>query len=474
MSKTFKPSVWRFTFLLEFFLLIRPRLTDYHKIYVRQNELDFAIPFLEEDIPLYVDPFLMWKSPSFQDKGIHQLIVSAFNSLGQLVRSGDKAKAIEILVACSECEEVGLGVSATRLGKRIGKAKAEEILSLFERVPYYQQNGFRHFEEIQFFIDGISKDRVSDIACNFMKSFLIDFTFQEAKDLNVPTQEVIIQNVYDPQSQKLIEIKTQAPCHPTSGKPLLLVPKRWLRHTPWLSFDNYFKNHCPQDDIAHEGEKLTRVKVLNYNRDNYGVIDAYIKERERTFEDCKNDPLFEQIPIVSAKRKFTALKKLPTGKEGGADIKYEKLIGELFASLLYPHLDFAKMQARTESGVSIRDLIFYNNRSLPFLGELMDDYGSRQITMEMKNVRQINREHVDQLNRYLSDDLGKFGIFVTRNPLKKAEFKRSVDLWSGQRKAIICLTDQDVEQMVEVFASKQRSPIEVINKKYVEYRRACP
>jgi len=449
-------------------------LTDFHNVHARQNELDFAIPFLEEDIPLYVDPFLIWKSPAFQDKGIHQLIVSAFNSLGIMVRSGKKAQAVDILVASSECDEVGLGVSATRAGKRIGKTKVEEILALFENVPYYQSNGFRHFEEIQFFIDGISKDRISDIACNFMKSFLIDFTIQEAHRLNISMQNVIIENVYDLTNEALTKVETEVPCHPITGKPFLFVPKRWLRYSPWLNYDDYFKNHCPQDDIAHEGEELTRVKVLTFNRDNYGVIDRYIKERERAFEDCKNDPLFEQIPIISAKRKFAALKKLPTGKDAGADIKYEKLIGELFASLLYPHLDFAQMQARTDSGVSIRDLIFYNNRSLPFLSELLDDYGSRQITMEMKNVKQIGRQHVDQLNRYLSDDLGKFGVFVTRNPLKKAEFQRTIDLWSGQRKAIISLSDQDVEQMVEVFVSKQRTPIEVINKKYVEYRRACP
>jgi hypothetical protein len=47
--------------------MIRPRLTDYHKVYVAQAKVDFAIPFLDEDIPLHVAPFLIWRSPSFQD-----------------------------------------------------------------------------------------------------------------------------------------------------------------------------------------------------------------------------------------------------------------------------------------------------------------------------------------------------------------------------------------------------------------------
>ena len=36
--------------------LVRPRLTDYYNIPAAQSELDFAIPFLEEDVPLYVAP----------------------------------------------------------------------------------------------------------------------------------------------------------------------------------------------------------------------------------------------------------------------------------------------------------------------------------------------------------------------------------------------------------------------------------
>jgi hypothetical protein len=168
------------------------------------------------------------------------------------------------------------------------------------------------------------------------------------------------------------------------------------------------------------------------------------------------------------------MQKLASGKDENADKRYEEIMEQLLPSLLYPQLDFAQAQARTESGVTIRDLIFYNTRSTAFLQEMMDDYDSRQITVEMKNVKAIVREHVDQLNRYLADELGRFGIFVTRNPLRRAEFQRTVDLWSGQRKAIITLTDADIEQMVEVFESKQRSPIEVIIKKYVEFRRACP
>ena len=455
-------------------MLIRPRFTEYNDVFVPQAELDFAIPFLEEDIPLYVDPFLLWKSPSFQDNGLHQLILGGFNNLGALVRAGDTEDAVQQLIGASECDEVGLGTSASKRGTRIGRAKAEEILSLFQRIPYYRDHGFRHVEEVALFVDQFGKDRISDIACNFIKSFLIDYTAQECHQLGIPVHEVDVPWVYNVRGKSFATQRAAVPVHPTTGAAVLFVPKRWLRHVPWISYEAYFRDFCPQDDIAHEGEELTRVKVLTYNRDHYGVVDAYVAAKERTRDNCASDPLFTQIPVVSARRKLAAIKRLPTGKDDRADKRYEDAIAELFASMLYPHLDFAQVQARTDSGVSIRDLIFYNSRSHEFLRDLMETYASKQITMEMKNVRAIDREHIDQLNRYLHDELGRFGVLITRHELSKAMKTRTIDLWSGQRKAIVAISDADVEQMVEVFDSRQREPMDIIKKKYVEFRRACP
>jgi hypothetical protein len=450
-------------------------LTDYHGITAAQEDVDFAIPFLNEDIPLYVDPFLLWRSPSQQDQALHTALMTAFNHLGQLAQAGDDRRAAQMLIAASECDEVGLGTSSARKGKRIGADKAEEILSLFKRIPRYASQGLDHIEEVQLFVDGISKDRISDFSCSFLKSFLIDFTIDQCDRLGIPTQQTSVTNVYDSRRREFADLTdVRLPVDPDKSAPLLLVPKRWLRFVPWINYDDYFQKHCPQDEISHTPEDLTRVEVLNYNRDHYAVISNYIREKERTFEDARNDPLFSQIPVRSARTKLAIIKRLPTGKTGGADIRFEDAAGELLPSLLYPNLDFAQVQARTESGVSIRDLIFYNTRRTSFLSEVFDDYGSRQITFEMKNVAEIDREHVDQLNRYLADELGRFGVFVTRNPLKRAMLQRTVDLWSGQRKAIIALTDQDLEQMVEVFDSKQRDPIDVLIKKYAEFRRSCP
>jgi hypothetical protein len=425
--------------------MFSPRLTDYYGVLKPQTELAFAIPHFHEDIPLYVDPFLLWASPAQHDQALHTGLINAFNHLGYTFRKGDQDLAIESLVRASECVEVGLGTSANRKGKRIGREKAAEILELFKRVPDFERNGFRHFEEIQFFVEGISKDRISDIACNFLKSFLVDFTIDQCRQIGIPTRTSPQLEIYNYRRNAFEMVSgIQLPFNPETEEPLIFVPKRWLRFTPWINYDDYFKSYCPLDEISHEPETIERVEVLNFNRQNFGAVENYVREKERTFEDCHSDPLFSQIPIVSAKRKMKLVSGLPSGKADNADRDYEDAVCELLPSLLYPQLDFASSQSRTDSGSQIRDLIFYNNRSHPFLEELLDHYQARQIVFEMKNVAEVSRDHLNQLNRYMTDSLGKFGVLITRNRLTRSRFQSTIDLWSGQRRCIIAVYDEDL------------------------------
>jgi hypothetical protein len=454
-------------------VLIRPRLTDCFDIPVCQEETDFAIPFLDEDIPFCLDPFLLWRSPSMQDTSLHAMLVNSFNYLGFLVNKGKEATASEILIKSSECNEVGLGFSGTRHGHKIGPKVASEILSLFRSIPQIQKNGFTHFEEIQLYIDQISKDRISDIACTYLKSWLIDYTIDQCQKFGIPTSDVTLENIYNTKNNDFKTEKVKLPFNPQDKRPILLVPKRWLRWAPWINCDDYVNDYFIKDVLRGE-DKLARIEILNFNRQNYDVVSVYVKLKEKTQNDCRNDPLFRPIPIISAKHKFSTIEKLPTGKTDNADKKYEDYTCQLLASLLYPHLDFAAEQVRTESGVQIRDLIFYNTRTEKFLQDIYETYGNRQLVFELKNVQSIEREHITQLNRYLASDFGRFGIIVTRNALQKTMLRNTIDLWAGQRRCIIALTDVDIRLMVSVYESKQRLPIEVLKAKYIEFTRMCP
>ena len=453
--------------------IIRPRLNDFHGLPFLQEEVDFAIPFLDEDLPLYVDPFLLWKINSQQDNSLHTSILNLFNQLGSNYLKGKEDESRNILIELSECSEVGLGNSKTRKGKKIGVKTADEILSLFKSIPQLLNQGFQHFEEIQLLVDNVSKDRISDISCSLIKSFLIDYTIDQCQKLKIPLEKCSIP-IFDYKAFKFKTEITYLPINPENNQPIILTPKRWLKYVPWINYDDFFQNYYIKDVEKHFDGKLNRVQILNFNRHNYNLIQSYITLKEKENKELTNDPLFTQIPILSSKRKISSILKLPTGKTDNADRAYEDLMVQTMSSLLYPHLDFAKEQSRTDSGTQIRDLIFYNNRTFDFLSELYDTYDSRQLVLELKNVKTLEREHINQLNRYLTDSFGRFGIIFTRNKVPKNIFQNTIDLWSGQRRCILVLDDNDLKLMGEIYESKQRLPIEVIKRKYIEFTRSCP
>jgi hypothetical protein len=254
--------------------IVRPRLTDHYGILLPQAQTDFAIPFLDEDIPLYVDPFLLWRSPSQQDQALHTSLVNSFNHLGYMAKQGKEAEARKLLVALSECDEVGLGHSRRRMGRRIGEGTAAQILNLFNLIPQYERTGFVHFEEIQFFVEHISKDRISDFACSLLKSFLIDYTIQQCEGAGIPLSEARLEGVYSYRDHSLRPEAVRLPVNPDDNRPIIFVPKRWLRFAPWLDLDEYFKDYCPKDRIDCGSAADQRAVVVTYNREHYGAVLA--------------------------------------------------------------------------------------------------------------------------------------------------------------------------------------------------------
>ncbi len=280
--------------------LVRPRLNDYFDIEITQATSDFAIPFLDDDLPLYVDPFLLWKSPSQAENGLHLSLINSFNYLGYLAAHEKTEEAKNTLIRFSECNEVGLGHSGNRKGHLIGDKLAEKILTTFLEIPQITKQGFKHFEELQLFIDNFSIDRISDISCNLIKSHLIDYTIDQCEKNNIPTHDFIIE-IYNSKNNKFLNERAKLPFNPENDSPILLVPKRWLRKITWINQEDYIENFLSED---LQVDKKDRVAILNFNRDNYDYVSGYIEVKERNQDDCKNDLLFKSIPILSAKRKL--------------------------------------------------------------------------------------------------------------------------------------------------------------------------
>lgn len=456
--------------------IVNPRLSDVFGLVIRQDEVDFVVPHLREDLPLYLDPFLLWKSDNMEYGRLHAELLGFVDEVRGHAVDGRATRARMLLAEVSEPVELGLGYAAgTKRGSALGPGTIDGIVRTFQQVPQLQVAGLDHLEMLALLVPGIAEDRISDVTASVLKRWLAEFTERRCEDWGIPTAPRRLVG-WDATALDWRPFDARLPHNPYDGSPVLLAPLNLLRRLPWINYGDYYRTtYAPRVlPPGRAGKAVAKQDVLAYNRAHFDMVRGYVAEREAAADACGPDPLFTPLKLATVKKKVAEIRALPSGRDNGADKKFEELVFDVLSSALYPELDFAGQQERTISGAHIRDVIFHNDGKTPFLTDLRDLYGARQIVFELKNVAALDTEHVNQLHRYLDDeDMGGFGVIVARNPPKRSVQRNIVDLHSSKRRAVLCLDDSDLDLMVSLMDSG-RPPIEALRKKYVNFTRQLP
>jgi hypothetical protein len=344
-----------------------------------------------------------------------------------------------------------------------------------QEIPQLGEFGLSHLEILALVVPKVAEDRISDLTASVLKRWFAEFTSVRCRELSVPTREYRMIG-WDSDKLDWRPFNASLPYNPTDGSPVLLAPLNLLRHLPWINYRDYYKTtflHLVLE-AGRARSAVPKPQVLAYNRANYEVVRSYVTTREDQADACAPDPLFTPLKLETLQRKLTQLRSLPTGRDGGADKKFEDLAFDLLSSLLYPELDLAKSQVRTISGAHIRDIIFHNDGKTPFMQDLRNLYSARQVVFELKNTASLDSEHVNQLYRYLDgENMGSYGILLSRMPPPRSVQRNIIDLHSSKRAAIICLDDTDMDLMVQMLDSGRR-PVDVVRKQYIEFTRQMP
>jgi hypothetical protein len=455
--------------------IFNPRLSDIFGLVIRQDEVDFVVPHLREDLPLYLDPFLLWKSDDPEYRRLHANLLGFVDEVRKHAVDGRVVRARMLLSEVSEPVELGLGyASGTKRGSALGSGTIDGIVRTFQQVPQLQAAGLDHLEVLSLLVPGIAEDRISDLTASVLKCWLCEFTEHRCDDWGIPTTRHRLLG-WDAAAFEWRPFDARLPRNPADGSPVLLAPLNLLRRLPWINYGDYYRTaYAPLVLPPGRVGRVAKQVVLSYNRAHFGTIHSYVADREAAAGVCAPDPLFAPLTLATVKKKVSEIKALPTGRVDGADKKFEELVFDVLSSALYPELDLAGQQERTISGAHIRDIIFHNDGKTPFLTDLRDQYGARQLVFELKNVATLDAEHVNQLYRYLDDeDMGRLGVIVARNPPKTSVQRNIVDLHSSKRRAVLCLDDSDLDLMVALLDSGRRA-IEALRKKHVEFTRRLP
>lgn len=130
------------------------------------------------DVPLFVDPMLIFNSEKEEYKQLHNSIIKYFYFLYKKASQGLNKKEVNAWFNFSEVPNNWLGYSLEgNKGLALGKKYAE---FLYNNIAFaVSTSGVSesvHIEKVMLLYDGSGKDKISDLTVNLIKGFLCEYT----------------------------------------------------------------------------------------------------------------------------------------------------------------------------------------------------------------------------------------------------------------------------------------------------------
>lgn len=444
---------------------------------IKQEDVDFVMPDVDVDRRLGIDPFLLYRSSRADFQQAHGLLLQFFRRVIDTIEAGDLEFA-QHLIICPEPREIGLGYTKVgTAGSGVGPELAKEIVYTFKDSPALLSRRLRHIEEIQLICPGVGPDRISDIAANILKRFLIAYTQAQCQSWSLPVErDIPINHYFDFDDGDWRDGYFDLPTNPSIGGALLFVPRRILRILPWINYDDYLGEYRKTFLRPVSGSKGLRLKqvsskqrinqepvaapkpiVCKVTSQNTKTLDAYIDRKEREAANAEPTELSTLLDIKRLQEHAELLKLELSSLQAGIEdaYKYQDLVQRMLTFCFHPHLTEGKPQERTYAGTVIRDLVFTNEGSRNFWRYLMQAYGNIFLVFELKNKCGVTGADVDQIATYLGDTMGRCGIIVSRSLEDRTAFNRRKYIFNkdATRKVILHLSDTD---LIELMALRSR------------------
>jgi hypothetical protein len=435
-----------------------------------QSEVDFVVPDLAVDLRLGIDPFLLFKSRDPRLQRLHTMLISLFDRAIQCYRDGD-AQAVDYLIDFPEVNEIGFGYTRTSIGgSGLGRYLNRALADILGATDALRTVPLRHVEELQLLSPGIGPDRVSDVAANILKRFLVEYTQEQAALWHIPLSTGLpVAHYFDAETQEWADGYFDLPRNPVSGGAILLVPRRVVRHLPWINYNDYvrtdFKLFLPPTRQARSGRSadkrrtpahLPKSQVVNVTRHRLELMEQYVTRKER--EAAKAQPAV-LTSAEDANRDYqlgedfvARLSQIPTGPAAAST--YQRLVYEILNYCFEPELTDGKMEPKTLYGTERRDITYLNEADSSFWEYVRSTYQSMSVMFELKNVTALSMDHVNQTATYLGTHLGMLGFIVTRNAPDENIVRKLYAVYhntpSMPRKVILVLSDADLIELIRV------------------------
>ncbi|WP_417873513.1 hypothetical protein [Xanthomarina gelatinilytica] len=275
---------------------------------------------LINDLPLFIDPFLLFGSKKDEYKELHDSILKYLTFLKSKSEIGiTEFYQIKSWYLFPEVKQNWFGYSkvgngGSGLGRNFGEAFSSTMHIVFDDLGKERITQSSHLEKAGLFEIGVGKDNISDFTTNLIKEFLLNYTQTFAK-AHIDKKQLKLVNVdkvyFDYDRERWMPKEYELPY--LFGDFVLLTPRDILtKDDNWINSNDLrgdFTRICnaiPNDQLRHEifnyfqktlpkptkskrnTQKEISLAVQKTIKQFPQIIKYYVKEKEENKEGAKN------------------------------------------------------------------------------------------------------------------------------------------------------------------------------------------
>ena len=140
------------------------------------------------------------------------------------------------------------------------------------------------------------------------------------------------------------------------------------------------------------------------------------------------------------------LNSLPRGQNQATD--WEDIVGDIIKLCFFRWLSNVTPQERDIDGCIVRDWIASNRAKSGFWNLVFHKYNASQIIWECKNYDKLQASDFQQIDYYLNDKIGTFGIIAFRGELENYHYNHIKRIANDMSGLVLLLTNKDLKVFV--------------------------
>jgi hypothetical protein len=232
---------------------------------------------------------------------------------------------------------------------------------------------------------------------------------------------------------------------PESGADVLLYCRQRIPHVRRVLMSNKASREDLEDAINRCALDGYIEKFHPLRQQELGVLKRLLLE-VRTAEPV-ND--------LAASKTIEDLEHITPGLSAHAHL-YKNTIRDLMAFAFYPWLQGPRSEVQIQGGTSRIDILFRNAADKGVFADLKQQCEAIHVPVETKNTEQLCADDFHQLNDYLNDPVGRWGILCFRGCIEKKD-QDQVKAARRKKNFVMLLTDSELVELCRSRFSERQS-----------------